>query len=383
MPEILELKIWALGEFGVQVDERRIGSKEWKYKKALQVFKMLIMHAGTFVTAEELLETFWPDTSPDSAKPNLYSAIYYIRDILEPERNGKSSYIESIRGKYRFVFHPHFWYDAKSFEDLIIKARNSKRHEAISLYKDALSLYRGDFMEEDPYEDWLTRRREYYRDLRMSALSSLSRLLIEEGVYDEINQLLSPVLSDDPLQEELQRLSMEASMLSGKYNEAVMVYLKFAKILDEELGLDPEPETTQLYIRALKGYEAEPQVSVSSEVSEKKGERALICNPDSFEDIYEFKIRNLERSREPFMVGTLTFFKGDRDLRLLVETLSRQFRRGDVFCIDLNEDNIGFLFSKVNENASNLLIQRLKKATSKGHDIEDFYVDYKVVDFSG
>ena len=69
------------------------------------------------------------------------------------------------------------WVDREAFEQLLADACAAEHQgdgqRALHTYQQALALYRGDFLEDSPYEEWAILERE---TLRISHLDLLDRL---------------------------------------------------------------------------------------------------------------------------------------------------------------------------------------------------------------
>ena len=71
--------------------------------------------------------------------------------------------------------------------------------------------------------------------------------LLEEGQAHEAIGLAWRVLESDRAHEEAYRLLMRAHASLGERSTALRLYARCAAVLQEELGVEPMPETTALY----------------------------------------------------------------------------------------------------------------------------------------
>lgn len=58
-------------------------------------------------------------------------------------------------------------------------------------------------------------------------------------------------ISLDPYRERAQKYLMQAYVATGNKAEAINVYHRFGKLLAQDLGSDPSPETEALYLKLL------------------------------------------------------------------------------------------------------------------------------------
>jgi DNA-binding SARP family transcriptional activator len=105
-----------------------------------------------------LLEILWPETDPEIASNRLKAVMHHLRKALSPDDSGSILYINYHNGCYELSPEAHIWVDVSVFEERQKRARKLELgghlNEAISLYLEATNLYRGDFLEEDRYEEW-------------------------------------------------------------------------------------------------------------------------------------------------------------------------------------------------------------------------------------
>lgn len=120
------------------------------------LFAILALHRGQAVRRDVLLSILWPDMGRKAALHNLNTTIYHLRHILEPAlaRGPDSTYIQ-IRGDcYLLIGDWTHWLDVDAFERKLAAARRvGSPDRAENLYRQAIALYRGDFVADlDAYQ---------------------------------------------------------------------------------------------------------------------------------------------------------------------------------------------------------------------------------------
>ena len=177
------LKIKLFGEFEVRRGEDLIESREWDRQKTRSLLKLLLTRPGRALSRDEILEALWPNLAPQAAEQSLRVTVSLLRKALEPdlERGSDSRYILRRRPGYLFYRDSNCDVDAWKFEELKNKAEaaqaDGQLDRAISSYRAALELVRGDFLAEDPYEDWAIEARQEWRERHLGVLSNLSECL--------------------------------------------------------------------------------------------------------------------------------------------------------------------------------------------------------------
>jgi DNA-binding SARP family transcriptional activator/Tfp pilus assembly protein PilF len=198
----------------------------------------LAAHAKS-LTRDHLLAFFWPDHERIAAQQILRTMLHDLRKHLG----------ESLRADDEtLALAPNTFVDAHDFATTL-QAPTSNPHSLIS----TLDLYRGDFLEgfalaDSPqFEDWITTERERYRLLAIRGFTHLARLYENQRHYTAALNALRRALAFDPLQEDLQRLALQLHYLNGDRAGAVRQFELLRKLLDQEMGVPPMPETRALY----------------------------------------------------------------------------------------------------------------------------------------
>ena len=149
------LKVYCFGPFEVYRNEELISN--WPSLKARSIFKYLIAHKRKAVSKDKLMEIFWPKADPKAARRNLHQAIYILRHTLQ-EGYPDFQPILFEHGCYSLDPTLRIWVDFIEFERQIQAGewleRAGRSLETAAEYSQAEALYRGDFLEEDLYEDW-------------------------------------------------------------------------------------------------------------------------------------------------------------------------------------------------------------------------------------
>jgi len=121
-----------------------------------------------------------------------------------------------------------------------------KSEEAIREYRAALDLVKGEFLAEDPYEEWAVKAREEWQERHLSVLSGLSECLALRGRYSEAIEVCKETLALDEYREESRRQLMLYHYGGGEQALALQAYRDYAGKLEEELGTAPSPELALL-----------------------------------------------------------------------------------------------------------------------------------------
>ncbi len=191
------------------------------------------------VARERLLSFFWPDHERTAAMPILRTMIHELRKNL-----GEAFYAddENIR------LSPDAFIDLRDFSTALQSPSSNQK-----ILTDALSLYRGEFLEgfslsdSAQFDDWANSERERFQVIAMNGFARLARMHEEQGDFAIALELMQHALTFNLFQEDLQRDMMRLQYLNGDRAAVIRQYESLRKLLDEELGVPPMPETRTLY----------------------------------------------------------------------------------------------------------------------------------------
>ena len=234
------LRVRALGRFEVCRGETPTPAEPWQRRKTRLLLIYLLLRRGP-VACDQVLEALWPDLSPESAGQSLNSACSELRRILEPHlaRGMPSRYLERDEETMVLRRDGDFWYDAEAFEQAVRAGGQAARR--------ALELYRGDFLPEEPYVDWVLRERERLHALYLNALTGWLEECLRAGNWREGAALARQILERERWLEEVWRALLTRYDRLGRRSEALQAYQECVCALREELDVAPAPETTALY----------------------------------------------------------------------------------------------------------------------------------------
>jgi predicted ATPase/DNA-binding SARP family transcriptional activator len=146
--------------------------------------------------------------------------------------------------------------DLHRFVSLARAARAAGRSgapgEALALYDQALGLWRGDPLADFAGEGWATVEAARVDQLRQALLVERAEAALLCGRHVEVAAELEPRVAADPGQEALAGLLMTALYRSGRQAEALTVFARTRRQLDEQLGLQPSAALRTLHQRILR-----------------------------------------------------------------------------------------------------------------------------------
>lgn len=242
------LVVYCLGSFRVYQDDQPI--QDWKSSKGKAIFKYFVVHRKVPIAKEVLMDLFWPDSMPDAARNNLNVAIYGLRQTLRQAQPGLS-HISFQDDHYFLKPELQIWVDIEAFAEHFSMGRDlEQRGElmvAIHEYRAAETLYQGEFLADDRYEDWPMPQRQRLETDYFSLLDRLSRYYFDQEDYDAGATMCQKMLAVDPCREEAHRDLMRCYSQQNQRYLALRQYHICIEALESELNVGPSQATIELY----------------------------------------------------------------------------------------------------------------------------------------
>jgi LuxR family maltose regulon positive regulatory protein len=256
LPKVMRLDVRLLGQFEVSSSSRRL--ERWQSAKAKSLLQYLMIKPKLPVIKDVLMENLWPNADPELAGNNLKSAVYSLRKTLGSLFYDEANfpYIVFLQGTYLINPSIELWADIEEFEKHWTTGRRLEKEgairEAASHFESAEELYRGDYLEDEPYEDWVINRREAIKDTYLAVLSKLADYSIFNSDYESCIIYCQKILGKDPCREDVYRRLICAHSRLGRRNRAIEWYRICRETIWSELSAIPEKETVDLYQKLLR-----------------------------------------------------------------------------------------------------------------------------------
>ena len=204
--------------------------------KVLPLWAYLLLHRQEPMSRDRLAFLLWPDETEERARSNLRRHLYDLNRVL-PTPAGEQPWLLRQGANVQWNPQAPYWLDVAEFS----RASHSPMHLA-----HAVELYRGDLLP-DLDEAWLHAERTRLRQRYLAYLSELTTHHQRRGEWSTAIRYARQLLAQDSLHEESVRQLMRLQHDSGDRSGAIQTYLDFCRLVDEELGLPPMPETRALY----------------------------------------------------------------------------------------------------------------------------------------
>lgn len=205
-------------------------------KKNRLMLAMLACAPGYSMTREALAGLLWAEHGEEQARSSLRQALAVLRKELGGQEASFFAATDST-----IALHPkRVRLDTEAFLSGVRGATGPSLQSAIALWRGPLLA---DVRVSEPeLEQWLHERREEFHGRYISAMDQLVPLLSGHSRVE----LAKRLVQEDPLREASHYQLMATYLAAGERLLALRQYDKLRKLLHDELGVEPSPESQGL-----------------------------------------------------------------------------------------------------------------------------------------
>lgn len=249
------LRIFTFGGLSIQ----QVGGpvKGFISRKADALFVYLACEPGEH-PRELLGELLWDDLSQDRTMGNLRTALSSLQSQLAP-------YLCVTRQSISINAEASIWLDVQSLESELNNIEHQSTIQgglsraAAHKLSQTLTLFKGDFLAgfnlrgSRGFEGWQMLQRERLRGRVIDAQHRLVEYFLKSHQYSVGIVQAQTLLQLDPLWEDTHRQLMMLYSESGQRSAALAQFESCRAVLEAELGVEPDSETTALYTSIQSG----------------------------------------------------------------------------------------------------------------------------------
>ncbi|MET8122891.1 BTAD domain-containing putative transcriptional regulator [Micromonospora sp. NPDC005189] len=228
---VAQVTVRTLGRFEVFVEGSQVLATAWQSRKARDLLRILAARRGRAVPREQLGEMLWPAQDPDRVGHRLSVALSTLRGVLDPERRTSTDH-------FIIAAHPSLALDVGHLEldveEFLTEAAHGFRLAEHGETDDARATlllaeqrYRGDFLEDEPYDDWSRPTREEARRVYLRVIRKLASLAHGAREVDETIRHLGRALELEPYDEGVHGEFIGTLTAAGRHGEAAQAYRRY------------------------------------------------------------------------------------------------------------------------------------------------------------
>jgi two-component SAPR family response regulator len=256
VPKALRLDVRCFDRFEVRSGNDKV--ERWHSSKAKSILQYLMTRPQEPILKDLIMEALWPEHDCQTASNNLKVAIHSLKKVLNRLLDQKENFpcVLFLQGGYLVNPEIEIRLDVEQFEQHWSTGRRLEREgntsAAIREFELAEALYRGDYLEDKPYDDWTLLRREILKDTYLIILGKLADHAMGTGDHESCIIYCQKILAKDPCREDTYRRLICCYSRLGNKNRSLRWYEICRQTLLAELEISPDSETVDLYYRLLR-----------------------------------------------------------------------------------------------------------------------------------
>jgi DNA-binding SARP family transcriptional activator len=244
---VRDVRVSALGSLSVTVGGRSRDG-DWLQQRPGQVFRYLLASRASAQRSEAIASALWPDRGP-SAVANVRYCIFKLREQLADSGDPAGSLVVRDAAGYRIDLR-RVELDVDRFQEKtnagIAAQRRGESSVAEPMLVEAMALYRGDFLGDDPYADWAFSEREYLRSMAGKDLAALAQIGLSGGRLVSAAEHLQRLAQLEPFDSHVHQMLIEVCLRRGRRTEALRHYHALRARLHRAFGEQPDFDLTSL-----------------------------------------------------------------------------------------------------------------------------------------
>lgn len=347
--------------------------------KSMKLLFILLHNGDKGIARKELLGFLFGNEDLANAGNSLRVAIHRLKKQLVDLGLPEYEYVISKKGIYYWDSPMKTEVDVVLFERFIEMASEEENDESkIELLKQAVLLYKGEFLQKVSEDDWVIAESPRYRELYFNALRQVCEYLMSQKKYNDVLKYVDPACEMYPF-DEWQSVKIDCFIAMNLYKEAMKEYDNTAKLMVEELGVTPSERMMNQFDEMSKRITNRPQniIEIKNGLQEDEDTSgAYFCTVPGFRDLYRATRRGMERYGQPayLLVCTLTDSQGypmenskklDEMAEGLYYVIKGCIRKSDSFTkynssqylvmlVGISKENCQIVMDRISKNYSNL-----------------------------
>lgn len=239
------LRIYLTGATCLLTPERLIRAERFPRRQGRLAFTHLVSERTRPVPRDELAAVLWPDSPPAAYEVAMSALISKTRALLVDAGLDRLA-LKAADGCYRMEFPAATWVDTETAHTAVHEAEAALRAgahaQAYAPAAVAAAILRRPFLP-GAYGDWVELRRDGLRQLLVRSLDVLAEVHSWNRELALAVRIAEQAVALEPFRESGYRRLMALHHRAGDRAQALHVYTRCRRLLADELGTVPDPET--------------------------------------------------------------------------------------------------------------------------------------------
>lgn len=388
----VRIYVETLGGLTITVGDKSISNHSQQSKKPWMLLAYLIAFRSKNISTTELIDVFWGEDSGANPASALKTLLFRVRKLLEPLGIPTQTLIVHQQGSYAWTKEVETEVDTDLFDLLCrtVFSKNTSPKLCKKAAMDAFSLYKGDFLPQYSWENWVVPINTCYHNLYIKTTHLLLELCFGESAYQQVVSICRQAITVEPFDEDFHYFLIHSLYSMGNAHAALEHYTRMTDMFYNEFAITPSDKLKELY-KIIQSKERQTVMDLTTIQNEfqKDSSRtgAFFCEYAVFKDIYLLESRALARTGDSLYLCLITVTGANsgvlrpalltRVMKELLESIHSSLRRGDVCSRYSTNQYILLLPSATYENGEKVL-QRILQAAGAAHSHKGVEMAYSL-----
>ncbi|MGZ9234163.1 MAG: BTAD domain-containing putative transcriptional regulator [Anaerolineales bacterium] len=238
------IQVQCFGNFRVAAKGQEVSQERWVSAKARDLLAYFVTMRGEKVPAEKAFDAIW-GAKERTSRTAFHTALSRLRNAFKDGDEHPRLILVEV-GEY-WLDSARFSIDVDEFNSAVAQAEAaSSSGTRADWYECAVSLYRGEYLQ-NMYYEWIFPERRRLAQAYLVALRELAAYHLARHAPKQAISYIEKAIPLDELNEDLYCLGMRAYAETGDRANLGRTYATLQKLLLAELNATPLPGTTNLY----------------------------------------------------------------------------------------------------------------------------------------
>lgn len=220
-----------------------IDGNQWRGSKTKDMLKALIVFGGSNISSDRIMDALWPEADGAQGARNLKVTLSRLRRVGCKKGEQPLPWILA-RHKRLSLDQDLCQVDVFQFRERL--GCGMKIDMDVESLREAIDLYKGDFLPEDRNADWVADHRRKLRSEYVDGVALMVERLLGMGRPDEAAAALESALEKVGLDSDLYALLMRAYIDLDQPGKVRDTFYAAAEQLKAEFGIDPDPKLVRI-----------------------------------------------------------------------------------------------------------------------------------------
>ncbi|HML38568.1 MAG TPA: BTAD domain-containing putative transcriptional regulator [Bacillota bacterium] len=326
------LEIQMLGDFSLRYGDRMLSGDKARGKQIWNFLEYIMVNRHKEISMDGLIQALWSEDETEDPANALKNLAYRLRTTLKQSLGLEAeNCIVYKHGAYVWNKDVACSIDVDEMEAAykVAQQRPRNQDEQMAHYRKAIDTYKGNFMPQSSFKEWIVPLAVYYQRIFMESVAAYCELLMEKEDYRTVEEVCRRAIAVDPFVEANHAMLIRAFIGSNSHDKAIAHYNYVNKLFYDELGVRPSDALAKLYHEATK-KSAAPEINIALIKDDLKESKeilgAVYCNYEEFKMVYQLEARAALRSGKSVFLGLITV-TGKQKKELSRDNFERTFER--------------------------------------------------------